>query len=238
LRLCGKNIKANASSINVDMKTKEIYLSIEEIDQEVSKIKIEILKPVITTKEWDAALNRSALIVTDIQNYFLSPGSHAFIPSALAIIPNIKKLIGKFREKGRPVIFTKHVNNEYNAGSMSYWWKDLVDGEGPFSDLYGGLHSSDDMIITKHQYDVFHGTNLEEILNTNRILYPVICGVMTNLCCETTVRSAFVKGYRPVLPIDATAAYNRHYHISTFRNLAFGFSPIMTTGEVIKTLFP
>jgi nicotinamidase-related amidase len=220
------------------MKTKEIYLSIEEIDHEVSDIKNEILKPEIKTRDWDAALNQSALIVTDIQNYFLSPVSHAFIPSAPAIIPNIKKLIGKFRENGCPVIFTKHVNNENNAGSMSYWWNDLVDDEGPFSELYGGLHSSGDIIIIKHQYDAFHATNLDETLNNMGIRYPVICGVMTNLCCETTVRTAFVKGYRPVLPIDATAAYNHHFHIAAFRNLAFGFSPIMTTAEVIKKLFP
>jgi nicotinamidase-related amidase len=61
---------------------------------------------------------------------------------------------------------------------------------------------------------------------------------MTNLCCETTVRSAFVKGFRPVLPIDATAAYNRQFHLATFKNLSFGFTPLMTTIEVIERLRP
>ncbi len=171
-----------------------------------------------------------------MQNYFLSPGSHAFIPSAPAIIPNIKKLIGIFRENKRPVIFTKHTNNKENSGSMDYWWNDLIREDDPISDIYGGLKSPDDFIFTKHQYDAFYGTGLEDILLENHVEFPVICGVMTNLCCESTVRTAFVRGFRPVLPIDATAAYNRLFHLATFRNLSFGFSPVMTTSQVIQVL--
>jgi bifunctional isochorismate lyase / aryl carrier protein len=182
-------------------------------------------------------LASSALIVTDMQNYFLSAGSHAFIPSAPAIIPNISLLISRFRENKRPIIFTRHINDAENAGSLDYWWNDLILEGKDTSLLFGDLYSEEDIIITKHQYDAFPGTRLEEILNSRKIQYPVICGVMTNLCCETTVRSAFVRGFRPVLPLDATAAYNRQFHLSTFINLSFGFSPLLTTGEVVKLLF-
>lgn len=41
----------------------------------------------------------SALLVIDMQRYFLDKSSHAFLPSAPAIIPNIKKLINFFRKK-------------------------------------------------------------------------------------------------------------------------------------------
>lgn len=41
----------------------------------------------------------SALLVIDMQKYFLERNSHAFIPSAPAIIPNVKKLIETFRKK-------------------------------------------------------------------------------------------------------------------------------------------
>lgn len=41
----------------------------------------------------------SALLVIDMQKYFLERNSHAFIPSAPAIIPNINKLIELFRKK-------------------------------------------------------------------------------------------------------------------------------------------
>jgi nicotinamidase-related amidase len=98
------------------------------------------------------------------------------------------------------------------------------------------LNADADEILTKSQYDAFYGTDLEGILTRNNVLFPVFCGVMTNLCCETTVRSAFVRGFQPVLPIDATATYNHELHISTYKNLSFGFSPALTTDEVIKAL--
>ena len=218
------------------MKTKELYLTVEGFDYEISMIKDEISSQKIKTRIWDPNMKLSALIVTDVQNYFLSTESHAFIPSAPSIIQNIKQLIDLYKANDRPVIFTKHINNQEDAGSMSYWWNDLVKAGDPLSELYGGLNAPGDLIISKHQYDAFHGTNLESFLNQHCILYPVICGVMTNLCCETTVRTAFVKGFRPVLPIDATAAYNRQFHLATFRNLSFGFSPLMTTEEVINAL--
>ncbi len=41
----------------------------------------------------------SALLIIDMQRYFLEKDSHAFLPAALAIIPNIKKLISIFSKK-------------------------------------------------------------------------------------------------------------------------------------------
>jgi nicotinamidase-related amidase len=218
------------------MIIKEKYLSIENFDKEISSLLEELNLHGIKMSKWDASIDCSALIVTDFQNYFLQTESHAFISSAPAIIPNIKILIEFFRKYNRPVIFTKHTNTTENGYSMGYWWKDILKEDSLMAELYGSLTSPDDIIIDKHQYDAFYQTRLNEILEENNVVYPVICGVMTNLCCETTVRTAFVKGFRPVLPFDATVAYNRLFHIATFRNLSFGFSPLMTTTEVINKL--
>ena len=217
---------------------KEIYFTSKEFDPEVSLLRDEIKNLPFRIRNWDAEISKSALIVTDLQNYFLSPDSHAFIPSAPAITPKINQLIGHFRKYRRPVIFTRHINDQTNANSMAWWWNDLI-GEGTWmSKLVSDLDVQNDQILVKHQYDAFYGTSLQEILKSGNIQFPVICGVMANLCCETTVRSAFVMGFRPLLPLDATAAYNRETHISTFRNLAFGFMPILTTSELIAKISP
>lgn len=217
---------------------KEAYLSLANLHHEVEKLISDLAVQNHRNKShiWQASIVRSALIVTDMQNYFLSPDSHAFIPPATAIIPNIQTLADFFRKNHRPVIFTKHINTSENAASMGYWWKDLVQDETPSAEIIENLILPGDIILTKNQYDAFHETDLEEILKKNNVLYPVICGVMTNLCCETTTRTAFVKGFQPVLPVDATAAYNREFHIATFRNLSFGFCPLMTTNEVLDRL--
>jgi nicotinamidase-related amidase len=59
---------------------------------------------------------------------------------------------------------------------------------------------------------------------------------MTNMCCETTARSAFVKGFDVVMPVDATAAYNYEFHLATFLNLAYMFSRPIKTKTLIDSL--
>lgn len=220
------------------MYLKDEYLSIRNLNDDISLIYDQLIANYNKAHIWNANPFQSALLVTDLQDYFLSPESHAFIPSAPAILNNIRSLIQLFHRLERPVIFTKHTNNLENANSMDYWWNDLIRDENPLSEIHDGMHSPEDFILVKHQYDAFYETELEILLKRNNVIFPVICGVMTNLCCETTVRSAFVKGFRPVLPVDATAAYNREFHLATFRNLAFGFSPLMKTNDVIQKLNP
>ncbi len=217
---------------------KEIYFTAAHIDAEVTRLKVEIGSFPVRKKEWAADFSKTALIVTDMQQYFLSPESHAFIPSAQAIIPSIKLLIEFFRKAGRTIIFTRHINNPEDAGSMAWWWNDLIEETSPLSSLSEKMDPGKDLVLIKHQYDAFYGTGLKDILQSSDSRHLVICGVMANLCCETTARSAFVNGFRPVVPLDATAAYNRELHLATFRNLAFGFSPLLTTEEVIKALKP
>ncbi len=92
-------------------------------------------------------------------------------------------------------------------------------------------------IITKNQYDAFYQTDLEEYLRSKNVEQVIISGLLPNLCCETTARSAFVRGFEVFFPVDATAAYNRDFHLSTFRNLGFGFCPLMRTSELISSVY-
>ncbi|XXG60368.1 hypothetical protein AAC387_Pa04g2295 [Persea americana] len=52
----------------------------------------------------------------------------------------------------------------------------------------------------------------------------IITGVMTNLCCETTARDAFVRGFRVFFSTDATATSSREMHEATLLNLGYGFA--------------
>ncbi|MDP8207501.1 MAG: isochorismatase family protein [Candidatus Electryonea clarkiae] len=179
---------------------------------------------------------KSALIVLDMQNYFLEPSSHAFIPSAPAIIGNIQKLVEIFISKSRPVIFTRHVNSGEDAGMMKKWWKDLLLISDPASEIIPQLIEYDADVIVKTQYDAFYNTELEEMLRNNGVEHIVICGVMTHLCCESTARSAFVRGFMVHFPLDGTATYNREFHLSTIRNLSHGFASILTVQDVMNQM--
>ncbi len=177
--------------------------------------------------------DKSALLVLDMQRYFLEESSHAFVPSAQAIIPNISKLIDACSEKQIPIIFTRHLNSETNSGMMAKWWQELITPENPLSEIVDELDTSKGAIIKKSQYDAFHETNLEEMLHNKGITQVIICGVTTHLCCETTARSAFVRGFEVFLTIDGTATFRESFHRATMLSAAHGFAMPMLTSEII-----
>lgn len=179
---------------------------------------------------------RSALLVLDMQKYFLSDSSHAYVPSAQVIVPAIKKLIEAYSTKGLPVIFTQHLNSPQNARLMAKWWRDLIREEDPLSDIIDELDLSSGMILKKSQYDAFYETPLADILREKEVTQVVICGVMTHLCCEATARSAFVRGFAVFFPIDGTATYNEEFHRATLLNLSHGFVTPVLVKEILSTL--
>jgi len=212
--------------------TKEYYFTPDSIEEK----SLDMLNDVKGLKQKHSLKlsgEHSALLVLDMQRYFLEESSHAFVPSAIAIIPGIAKLIGAFSQKGLPVIFTRHLNTDADAGMMAVWWRDLIRPESPASEIISELNSSSGTVVEKSQYDAFYGTGLEGILREKGIEQVVICGVMTHLCCETTARSAFVRGFEVFFTIDGTATYNETFHRATLWNAAHGFAVPMLIEEIV-----
>ncbi len=179
----------------------------------------------------------SALLVIDMQRYFTDSNSHAFLPSAPAIIRPVKKLMAVFEKNRRPVIITRHINTDKNAGMLGRWWNDMITEGSSLSamapELTIGTTGRRITVITKTQYDAFYRTGLSGILRKKRVKQLVITGVMTNLCCETTARSAFVHGFEVFFAVDATATQNEDLHVATIRNLAHGFAVCVRAAEII-----
>lgn len=179
---------------------------------------------------------RAALLVLDMQDYFLEPASHAFIPSAPAIVPGIRAMIAGFGRSGRPVCFTRHLNAAGDAGRMGIWWRELLTEDNPLSSISRRLDVGRGTILNKNQYDAFHETSLEAFLKERSVTQLVICGVMTHLCCETTARSAFVRGFEVFFAVDGTATYREAYHRASLLNLSHGFALPVLVREVLKAV--
>ncbi|MBN2045041.1 MAG: cysteine hydrolase [Anaerolineales bacterium] len=178
-------------------------------------------------------ISHPALLVLDMQEYFLHPDSHAFVPSAPVILPRVVALIKAFQQAGLPVIFTQHINTSQNAGMMSEWWREMITPDHPLAGLHPNLPVENEKIIQKTQYDAFLGTELDSWLQKFCADEIVITGVMTHLCCESTARAGFMRGYRVWFCADGTATYNLDFHLASLRNLAHGFAiPVLTT-EII-----
>ncbi len=207
---------------------KESYFTLNNIDNK-SKLFIQDLLKHTKRHKANFLLKNIALLVLDMQEYFLNSNSHAHVPSATVIIPRIKRLMELFIDNNLPVILTRHINTKKDANMMSKWWDDIITEDNPLSKITEQLNFSDAIKINKTQYDAFYKTDLEKILRGKGITQLVVTGVMTHLCCETTIRSAFVRGFEVFFPVDTTATYNENFHKATFLNLSHGFSiPILS----------
>lgn len=178
----------------------------------------------------------SALFVLDMQAYFLDESSHAFIPSAPAILPGVNALVSAYASRGLPIFLTRHLNTPQNAGMMAAWWRDLLSADHPLSDIDPRLEKKNSITVSKTRYDAFMNSPLEKLLRERDVRQVVICGVLTHLCCETTARSAFMRGYEVFFTIDGTATYNEDFHRASLLNLAHGFASPVLVQDILAVL--
>lgn len=119
---------------------------------------------------------------------------------------------------------------------MAVWWRDLIGAASPLSGIDPRLEAQDGMMISKTRYDAFMDSPLEKLLREVGVLQLVICGVMTHLCCETTARSAFMRGFEVFFTIDGTATYNEAFHRASLLNLAHGFATPVLVQDILTIL--
>lgn len=175
------------------------------------------------------SLKRPALLIVDLQSYFCYPESPAYLPGVEKILPKVEKLIKSFKQKRLTIFQTIH---RRNSPPMEKWWRAQVTQE------HTKPVFEDRSIITieKDTYDAFYNTSLEEVLKSSGIEQILIVGVRTHLCVETTARSAFVRGFEVVIPIDAVFEKDEWRHFSSLKNLGHGFAYLCEVEEILCAL--
>lgn len=181
-------------------------------------------------------LKDSALMVIDMQRYFLDERSHAFLDDASEVKQNARRLVELYRQNGLPVVFTRHaLKDDSEAGIMGTWWGDNIRDDDPMSEVVDELRPlEDEHVIRKTRYSAFIGTDLGDHLASNGVKRLVVTGVMTHLCCESTARDAFMRDFEVFFVVDATASGDEDLHLSSLRCLTDGFVIPVTTEEVVQ----
>jgi isochorismate hydrolase len=173
----------------------------------------------------------AALLVIDMQTYFQQ--------IVQPVLENIQKVIQFCRQKNIPVIFTQHGHTDVasDGGVLGEWWGQVIlHGTKDWKFISEMKIEPEDRVLQKKRYSAFFQTDLEELLRSKEIRDLIIAGVMTNLCCETTARDAFMRDYRVFFLIDGTATGKEDHHLATLKNLGYGFAYLMTCDELIQNL--
>ncbi|KAL3624619.1 Nicotinamidase 2 [Castilleja foliolosa] len=179
------------------------------------------------TRKRDPDPKSAALLVIDIQNYFDS--------MARPILQSLNTTIDLCRRASMPVFFTRHCHKSPADDSMLYeWWDgDIIHDGTSESKLIADFHRTEtDSVILKDTYSAFRGTGLEERLEEMGVKEVIVSGVMTNLCCETTAREAFVRGFRVFFSTDATATSSSELHEASLKNMAYGFAYLVDCNKL------
>jgi len=183
-----------------------------------------------------------ALIVVDMQEDFVNPGNPMCVPEAYRIVPRIEALIEGCRGAGVPVFYTEHSIADDCSMDFYEYWPPIAAGaikEGmPDTKVYHGLdpQPGERIINVKHAYDSFAGTNLDYVLRHRGVKTVIICGTLTNFCCESTARTAYFLGYHVVFGSDVNATDSALAHEATIRTMRRGFARVMDHQTIIRIL--
>ncbi len=122
----------------------------------------------------------TALVVVDVQNGFDDPSwGDRNNPECEA---NVARLIDAWRTRSWPIVFVRHdsvvVGSPLRPGSPGNDFKGVVSGEP-------------DLLVTKSVHSAFLGDpDLDSWLREHNLAGVAVCGIQTNMCCETTARQA------------------------------------------------
>ena len=140
---------------------------------------------------------KTALLLIDIQNDYFEGGKMVLEGANQASV-NAKKILDEFRIKHYPVIHIKHLSTR--PGSTFF----LPGTSG--SEIHKNVEPlENENIIIKNSPNSFFGTELLEHLKSLEVSDLVICGMMTHMCVDATVRAAKDFGFNNTLVGDACA---------------------------------
>ncbi|MCX7905203.1 MAG: isochorismatase family protein [Elusimicrobiales bacterium] len=207
-------------------------------DKNINFLSKKILKMVLSRRiisfRKDIDISDSALLIIDAQKYFTLPSSHAYLESSPPVIKKIKILINLFGSRNLPIIYTRHIDEETKQNMLLKWWRGKIVESNPLSFIDERVYDGKSKIFIKRRYDAFYKTGLLFYLKRKKIKKVFISGFVANLCCETTARSAFVYDFEVWFGIDTTCAYCYEHHVSTIRNLSYGFAVPFIVEDLYK----
>jgi nicotinamidase-related amidase len=147
---------------------------------------------------------KNALLVIDVQNDYF-PGGRMELVGADAALAQVEALLNGFRAARLPVVHVQHINTRPGAGFF------LPDTEGVR--IHPRLApAAGEPVVVKHVPNAFHQTGLRALLDEQGVGMLTVCGMMTHMCIDTTVRAAKDFALPITLAHDATAT----------RDLGFG----------------
>jgi nicotinamidase-related amidase len=193
----------------------------------------------------------TAVVLIEFQNDFTSDGGalHGAVRDVMEstdMLENTKQLVDEARAAGATIIHAPisfadgyHEITDHPYGILA----GVVDNKAFVKDTWGAeiienlAPQADDIVVEgKRGLDTFASTNLDFILRSKGITNVALGGFLTNCCVESTMRSAYEKGYEVVTLTDCVAGTSQAEHDNAIAYDYPMFSRPMTSKEFAGTL--
>jgi nicotinamidase-related amidase len=178
-----------------------------------------------------------ALVLVDLQRGITAlPVVH----DAEEVVRRAARLAEAFRERGLPVVLVRVTPSPEGGDALS----PRTDAPGPqvapapdFAELRPELGRADgDIVITKRQWDAFHGTELDLQLRRRGVRELVLAGISTSIGVEGTARQAHARGYDQVVVSDAVTDMVASAHENSIATILPRIARLASTDDVLRAL--
>jgi len=202
---------------------------------------------------------RLALLVIDLQNVYLkrpdpatldAPGRTAYDAWTpfhermhRQVIPGVARLLQRFRAGGHEVLFariachTRDGRDRSLSQKLPGWNNLLLPKDEWESQVVPSIAPhGDEIVVTKTTDSALTGTNLRLILTNLGVAHVVCCGIFTDQCVSSTVRSLADESFAVTVVEDACAAASEALHRQELEIINMIYCHVMSASELLGYL--
>jgi nicotinamidase-related amidase len=183
-------------------------------------------------------MDKTALLLVDIQNDYF-PGGKMTLEDIDAASFNASLLLGRFRERKLPVVHIRHIADRPGA---TFFLPDT-----PGSEIHPSVAPGvDETVIVKHFPNSFRETALLDQLKGAGVASVAVCGAMSHMCIDATVRAACDLGFQCRVARDGCATraltFGREtvsaqkVHAAFMAALSAAYAQVLATDELIQKI--
>lgn len=190
------------------------------------------------TVAWTADPARAALLIHDMQRYFVAPFT-AGQPPVSGMVANILALRELADEWGMPVVYTAQPGSmsRLERGLLHDFWGPGMTADPEARDIIAELAPREgDVVLTKWRYSAFHGTTLGNVLHQRRRDQLIVCGVYAHVGCLMTALDAFTMDIQPFVVADAVADFSAERHRMALQYTAERCGVVSTSAQIAREL--
>ncbi len=210
-------------------------------------------------EDMELARAETALLVIDIQNTYLErPDPATLTPEERAIygawtpfhehmrsqvIPHTRRMLDIFRREGIECIFARIAcltrdGRDRSLSQKKPGWNNLLlpKDDAPSQIVPELAPTGDEIVITKTTDSALTGSNLRLVLHNLGIRNVICCGIFTDQCVSSTVRSLADESFNVVVLEDCCAAGSRRLHETELEIINMIYCHVMRSDELLAMM--